>query len=673
DVCPVGALTTEDFRFKARPWELTNVPSLDIYDCVGSNIVLGTRSNDIKRIMPRANEWVNEIWISDKTRFGHHFIRAADRLTVPLIKEDGAFREATWSEALRVVADGLARVLAEHGAGAIGGIGGDRAGNEDLYLFARFMREVIGTNNLDFRLHWPTNTGIEEAIRKVGLSSGSNLGQLDADAVILTFGADLQEEQPVLYLRARRAARQGARLYVVQSRGTKEMGDATGALQIPPGSAAHLAAALLKAALDQEEVDFGKLGGVEELRTAVDALDRDGLLRATGLERATVDALAEAIAGAGSLLIMVGREAVMNAGENARALVDALVALLAATGKARAENSGLVALWPHNNSQGAADMGVLPHLAAGYEAVDSPGATMDEMLGGIAGLRAAYIMASNPAAEWPASGEVLSNLDFLVVQELFMTQTAELADVLLPAASFAERDGSFTNFERRVQRYLKGVEPIGEALPDWQIIARLAAQFDAGWPDYFVAHDVAAEIAKKVKPYKGFTYDKLRGEPVSWSTTAAGHHIYAGTSVLNTWHGQQWSVEAEARRPKYDLTWHDLRPLTETGEGQLRLIQQRKLYDDGTMIRRSELLDLRRARPSTRLNPLDAGSLQAVNGDMITVTTSDGEVTVPLQVDVKVLPGTVVVPVGVAGVPLKALGAQGDATATVTKAIAEFA
>ncbi|MDQ4076176.1 MAG: NADH-quinone oxidoreductase subunit NuoG [Chloroflexota bacterium] len=671
DVCPVGALTTEDFRFRARPWELTNVPSIDIYDCVGSNIVLGTRSNDIKRIMPRQNEWVNELWISDKTRFGHHFVRAEDRLATPLIKENGEFRPATWKEALRLIADRLAEVMASRGSDAIGAIAGDRAGNEDLYLFAKFIREVIGTNNIDFRLHWPTNTGIEEAIRSVGLTSGSNLGEVGSGTVILTFGADLEEEQPVLYLRVRGATKQGAKLYVVQSRTTKEMGDATESLIVKPGSEAHLAAALLKAVMSKGEPDFGKLGGADELQAGVDALDAEELATQTGMEAETIDSLAEVITGAESLIVMVGREAVLNAGDNASALVDALAALLVATGKAGEENSGLVALWPHNNSQGAADMGALPHFAAGYDKVDSPGATMDEMLSGKAGLRAAYVLASDPAQERPDSIEVLQNLDFLVVHELFMTKTAELADVVLPAAAFAERDGTFTNFARRVQRYEKGVEPVGEALPDWKIITYLAALFDAEWPDYFTAHDVAQEIAKKVKPYKGMTYEKLRGEAVGWTTTAAGHHIYSGTSIMNSWYGQQWSTESESRRPKFDLHWHDLQPVRSVEDGQFNLILQRKLYDDGTMIRRSHLLDQRRAEPFVKLSPIDAGSIEAVEGDMVVVTSDAGQVTVPLRVDPTLQPGVAVVPVGVDGLSVGTLATKGISVASIVRSVVE--
>lgn len=667
DICPVGALTTEDFRFKARVWELTNVPSVDIYDSVGSNFVLGTRSGTVKRIMPRANEWVNEIWLSDKSRFGHHFIGSAERLTTPLIKENGSFRPATWDEALTKIANRLAETLATHGEESIGGIAGDRLGNEDLYLFGRLMREAIGTNNLDFRLHFPTNTGIEEAIRNVGLASNSNLSNLRSGAVVLVVGGDLEEEQPALYLRLRRAARAGAKLVVAQSRSTKEMNDAHSVLRLRPGSEAQLATALLKAVIAGGQADFGKLGGVDALKQGLDALSLDDLATASGVDQNVIEATAGAIAGAESFMVLVGREGLENAGTNAAAFVDALAALVVASGKAGKSNSGLAALWAHNNSQGAADMGILPNFTAGYEPVATPGATIDEMLDGRANLKAAYVVGSNPVVERPASRDVLANLDFLVVQELFMTETAQLADVVLPAASFAERDGSFTNLERRVQRYLKALEPVGDALPDWQIFTRLAKKFEGEWGDYYTAHDINAEITKKVKLHKGFTYDKLRGAPVGWATTAGGHHVFTGTSVQNTWYGLVWESESESRRPKFDLRWSGLSD-SATANG-FHLIRRRVQYDNGTLIRHSHLLDARRATATVSLNPADAERLGVQNGDAVELEGNGVRVIGTVQIDKRLYEGTLAAPLQIADFDLAAIGT----TVTVRKAMPEFA
>lgn len=667
DICPVGALTTEDFRFKARVWELTNVPSVDIYDSVGGNLVLGTRSGEVKRVMPRANEWVNEIWLSDKTRFGHHFITSADRLTTPLIKENGRFRPATWEEALTKVANRLAETLATSGEESIGGIAGDRLGNEDLYLFGRFMREAVGTNNIDFRLHFPANTGIEAAIRNVGLTSTSNLSNLRTGAVVLVLGGDVEEEQPTLYLRLRRAARAGAKLVVAQSRTTKEMKDAHSVLRVRPGTEAHLAAALLKAVVAGGQADFGKLGGVDGLKQGLDNLTLDDLCTACGVDKNVIEATAGAITGAESFMVLAGREGLENAGANAGAVVDALAALIVASGKAGKANSGLAALWAHNNSQGAADMGVLPNFTAGYEPVATPGATIDEMLDGRAKLKAAYIVGSNPVVERPASRAILENLDFLVVQELFMTETAKVADVVLPAASFAERDGSFTNFERRVQRYLKALEPIEDSLPDWQIFTRLAKKFEADWGEYYTAHDINAEIAKKVKLHKGFTYDKLRGAPVGWATTAGGHHIFTGTSVQNTWYGLVWESEAESRRPKFDLRWSGLTDTTaSTG---FHVIRRRVQYDNGTLNRYSHLLDARRTTATVSLSTADAERLGVQAGDGVEVEGNGTRIIGKVHVDKRLYEGTLAAPVQITGFDVAAVGT----TVTVRKAVPEFA
>ncbi len=659
DICPVGALTTEDFRFKARVWELNNVPSICPHCPVGCNIVIGERAGEIKRIMPRANEWVNEIWICDKGRFGHHFVGAPDRLTAPLVRdEDGQFREVTWPEALDYVANRLAAIISTHGAAAVGGLAGARAANEDLYLFVKFFRDVLGSPNVDHRVAWPTGTGIEQAVAQVGLASESNLGALGQGSLILLVGSDLEEEQPVAYLRVRRARRNGATVVVAQARPVKEQAEAAHTLTYRVGGEAHLMAALLKVLLEEhaEALDakrFDKLEGSQALREGVGALSLDELTAVAGVDAEAVRQVAALIAGAQDLVVMVGREALVGAEANAPALVDAAVGLLAATGKAGQTNSGLVALWPHNNSQGACDMGVLPDLLPGYRPADEVGATADEMLSGAAGLKALYVMAADPARDRPSSRATLEGLEFLVVQDLFLTETAQLADVVLPAAAFAERAGSYTSMERRVQRAEQALRPPGEAMPDWWIIAQLAERFDAAWPPYATAVDVMEEIAKQVKLYKGMTYDKLEGEPVEWSTVAGYHHIYTGTSTLNTWFGRRWSVAAEARRPKYALRWSGLQPPRQA-DG-VRLVPCRRLYDHGTMIARSHLLDWRRATPVVVLSADDAGKLGVEPDELVRVRVNGTSAVAPARVDPHLPAGVAVVPFDVDGAGWNAL------------------
>lgn len=673
DVCPVGALTTDDFRFKARAWELNNVPSICPHCPVGCNIVVGERANDIKRIMPRDNEWVNEIWICDKGRFGHHFVTAEDRLETPLIKqEDGTFRSASWEEALDEVANRLAGIASAEGAAAIGGLAGSKVPNEDLFLFVTFFRDVLGSPNVDHRLHWPVGTGIERAVADVGLAGGANLGALGKGSTILLIGSDLQEEQPVTYLRVRKARGKGADVIVAQARPVKEQREASHRLSpqggYRTGGEAHLVAALLKALFERTDVPADVLETVEDgpkLRAAFEELSLDTLAETAGVDADEVRAAAATIAEADDLVVMVGREALIGADANASALVNAAVGLLVATGKAGKKNSGLVALWPHNNSQGACDMGVLPDMLPGYEAAEEVGATVDEMLDGQADLKALYVMGADPARDRPESRDVLAALDFLVVQELFLTETAQLADVVLPAAAFAEREGTFTSMERRVQRFDQARWAPGDAMEDWWIIAQLAERFDASWPPYAESIDVMADIAGRVALYEGMTYGALEGEPVEWTTTAADHHIrfaYTGTAPTNSWFGKQWAVSAEAGRP-YRIRWPGLRPPPVSDEAiritRCRVIPQRRLYDNGTLIRKTTLLDQRRTRPYVLLSATDAERRGIAEGESVRISVNGASVTVPARIEPRLQAGAIVLPVDVDGIEHNALTAGG--------------
>jgi NADH-quinone oxidoreductase subunit G len=209
DICPVGALTTRDFRFRARPWELEPVASLCNHCGVGCNTVLDTRQDRITRVMPRQNETVNEVWLCDKGRFGHHFHASPQRLTSPLVRKDGRLAETSWQEALQFAADRLKVIRAHRGARAIGGIAGAHLPNEDLYLFQKLMRQVIGSPNVDHRVGLSAAFE-DELAHEVGIGSGSDLGRVGRDTAILVLGSDLDQEAPILYLRVAGAARHGA-------------------------------------------------------------------------------------------------------------------------------------------------------------------------------------------------------------------------------------------------------------------------------------------------------------------------------------------------------------------------------------------------------------------------------------------------------------------------------
>ncbi|MCA1554662.1 MAG: molybdopterin-dependent oxidoreductase, partial [Chloroflexi bacterium] len=216
DICPVGALTTTDFRFQARPWEMKYVPSVCPHCAVGCNFTLSVRNNaDIKRVLPRENDAVNDIWICDKGRFGHHFADdSANRLTTPLIRRDGELVEATWDEALALVAQkfGEAKSKDPH---SIAGLAGDRAPNEDLYLFGKFFREVLGSAN------YSSTLDADDLNATLGLSADSDITKLGKGNAFFVIGADVEEEAPVAYLRIKQAVNGGATLIVANGRKTK--------------------------------------------------------------------------------------------------------------------------------------------------------------------------------------------------------------------------------------------------------------------------------------------------------------------------------------------------------------------------------------------------------------------------------------------------------------------
>ncbi|HET7375400.1 MAG TPA: molybdopterin-dependent oxidoreductase, partial [Anaerolineae bacterium] len=245
DICPVGALTTADFRFKARPWEMTNVPSICTHCPVGCNTTLGTRRSakgggdwDILRVMPRQNEAVNEIWLCDKGRFGHHFTRSADRLTTPLIKKNGKFVEATWDEALNLAADRL-----KLAGGLVAGFIGDRVSNEDAYLFGKLFRDGLKSNRISNRPHV---AGID-LVQRYGLGQGSNLKDLGRGDVIVVVAGDVEESAPIYLLRLKAAVKRGATLIVANTRETKMDRYARQSLRYKVGTETQLVYGLLAA------------------------------------------------------------------------------------------------------------------------------------------------------------------------------------------------------------------------------------------------------------------------------------------------------------------------------------------------------------------------------------------------------------------------------------------
>jgi len=644
DICPVGALTSRDFRFRARPWELTNVPGLCNHCGVGCNTVFGTRQGEIARVMPRQNEVVNEIWICDKGRFGHHFNASPYRLTAPLVRRNGELVETSWDEALQHVAERLTAVQESHGPDAVGAIAGARLPNEDLYLFQKLLREVIGTHNLDHRVG--LNASFEDdTVHAVGVGTGTDLGRVGRDTAILVVGSDLDQEAPILYLRVAGAAQHGATLINAGGRPTKLDKSSSHILRYRYATATHLLLgmlhAILEANLTGNEIVPRRVSGLEELKARVADWTPERAAGLTGIPAHEIRTAAHAFGHAKNGLILFGPEA-----GNDPALRRAVANLAIVTSFVGRPNNGVIAVLPHANSRGAADLGIVPDRLPGYVPVEAPGLSAEHMLAG--GVRALLIAAADPLAGAPRP----DGLEFLVVQELFLTQTARHADVVLPAAAVAERDGTFTNLERWVQRFDPSVPVPGSARPDWAIIRHLAVLLGAEWT-YATVGGVLAEMAHTIPLYAGMSYEQL-ARPVSLSRRMS-HYIYAGMSYqAEVREGLQWPTLAEDETLTLGLDWVDPPSPPPDGDGYT-LVAPRVLYDAGTLLGQAEILGTRLVQPHVALSRADGLILGVADGDRLQVTANGHSVMLPARVDGAVPEGVLAIPRNLEGLPAESL------------------
>ncbi len=552
DICPVGALTTADFRFGARPWELTPVATVSPHDPAGPNMTLSTRREAtaggrmvIKRIMPRQNEWVNEIWISDRDRFGHHFADAADRLKTPMIRKNGELVEASWDEALDLVAGSLQKYNE-----SVAGLSGDRVSNEDMFLFQKLFRKGLGSNNIDL-----ANRRLAggDVVAQVGIASGSNLKDLGAGDAILVFASDLHEESPIWWLRVKQAVERGATLVVANARKTRLDKHAAHVVHYQAGQGVQTARELVQLAkVDMGDTDSGEL-----------------------------TAVSDALISSNNLVVFYGYEGLSYDDTDALAkLLANLLLIKTEDGHAGRENNGLIAVWPHNNTQGAWDMGVHPAYEPGYKAVENAGMSASDAYAasGSGNIDAMYILGTDPVSDGLMSGR--GQLKFLVVQELFMTETAALADVVLPAQSWVEREGTFTNGERRVQRYYPAIQPVGDNRADWQILAQIGERVGLGKPA-FASSLVFNEVAKAVPQYKGMNYRSLAQVVKQWPDVGGDDMYYGGNAYENKQGlGQQWKVVAESDSiDQYDVDVADA-----ANVDGLLMMRTAALYTPGTLL-----------------------------------------------------------------------------------------
>ena len=667
-ICPVGAIVEKPSIGKARWWEVKKVKTTCPYCGVGCqlDVYYDPRKNEIVRIYaseedPEINDGV---LTCVKGKFGYEFVTSEDRLRKPLIKKNGKFVEATWEEALDYAADGILRIKEKYGPDAIGVISSAKCTNEENYLMQKLARAVIGTNNVDHcaRLcHASTISGLAQTLGSAAMSN--NLMDILKAEVIFIIGANPTENHPVYGARIKRAVRKhGAKLIVADPRRTELAKMAHIHLQQRPGTDVVLLSAMIKVILDEKlyKEDFIKERtiGFEQLVESLKDFDLDEAARITNVPKEKIVEAARLYGKAerAAILYAMGITQHSNGTQNVIALAD----LAMITGNFGKEGTGVNPLRGQNNVQGACDMGALPHVYPGYQRVDNeevrkkfeefwgvklpekPGLALTDMFLSPDKIKALIMMGENPAVSDPDVQHVeefLKNLEFFVAFDIFMNESNQYADVLLPAASAFEKDGTFTNTERRIIRVRKVLEPIGDSRPDWWIIKELSKRLGYEM-EYSHPSEIMEEIRKITPIYAGVTYERIEKKGLQWPVRSLDH---PGTPILHT-NGFNFPDGKGRIKPiDYSLPKEVEMP---TEEYPLMMTTGRMLYHfhTGTMTRRVKGINEIVGKAYVEISPQDAERLGIKNGDIVRVSSRRGSVLTYAVVTDKMQPGVVFMP-----------------------------
>ncbi len=673
--CPVGAITPKQIYSR-----MTRIRGKDVerktqttcpYCGVGCQLIVATRRFCGDHIGPRhsiiqvtgAESVPNFGKTCVKGRFGLDFASRHDRLTTPLVRRDGAMVAVTWNEAQRYICGRLAEIKKAHGADAIAGLSSARCTNEENFLFQKFMRAVVGTNNVDHcaRLcHASTVAGLAATLGSGAMTN--SIAELEFADVILVTGSNTTEAHPVIAtLIARAVLQHKAKLIVVDPRKIDLVRYATLWLRPRNGTDVAWINGMLHAIIANNWLNDAFIAehteNFEALQTAVAKYDPQTVEALSGVPAADITAAAKLYATApkSSIVYSMGITQHSHGTDNVKSLSN--LALL--TGQIGRESTGVNPLRGQNNVQGACDMGSLPNVYPGYQRVDDaaarrkfekawkcklsskPGLSVVEIMNEAhAGrMKALYIMGENPMVSDPNLNHVrdaLENLDLLVVQDIFPTETTALADVILPAASFLEKDGHFTNTERRVMPIRQILDAPGEARADWHIVQDLANEMGAGW-NYHSTKEILNEINRLTPQYGGITWERIEnGERLQWPCPAADH---PGTRFLHA----NGIIRGKGLFAAVDYLPSKEQPcdaypfVLSTGRILLH-------YHTCSMTRRTHALPKYVNLPYMEISPADAQRLALASGDKTRVSSRRGAIEIAVKVTTRVAEGSVFIP-----------------------------
>lgn len=661
--CPTGALYERAAKGKGQCLRLNRTRTTCVYCGVGCQIDFNVNDrNEIVRVTSPVGVIPNDGNLCVKGRFGMDFVQSPKRLTTPLIKRNGQLEEASWDEALDHVAKRFGEIKKTHGPDSLGGLSSAKCTNEENYVFQKFMRAAVGTHNVDHcaRLcHASTVAGLARAFGSGAMTN--SIDEIRRAGCIFVIGSNTTEAHPVIALAIKDAVmNHGAKLIVADPRGIDLVRFANVHLAQKPGTDVALINAVMHVILTEGLQAASYIEERCENFEAMAAVIKDctpeaaEAITTVPAELIRTAARAYASAAASSIIYSMGITQHTTGTDNVLSLAN--LAML--TGNVGKKSAGVNPLRGQNNVQGACDLGALPNVYPGYQSVedaaiqekfqqawgvdllDQKGLTVMEMMHAVEQdeMKALYIMGENPALSDPnlnRTRQALNDIEFLVVQDIFLSETAEYADVVLPSTCFAEKDGTFTNTERRVQRVRQAVTAPGQARNDWEITCEIGTRL--GYPmQYDDVSEIMDEIATVSPIYGGISFDRIDQVGLQWPCPDATHpgtvylHKDRFSRGLGKFHAVEFKAPAETPNKRFPF-------LLSTG---------RQLYQfhTGTMTRKSPVINQVSPTGYVEIHVDDAEKLGIVNGQMVEVTTRRGCVKTPAKVTTEIESGWLFMP-----------------------------
>ncbi|MBA7628833.1 putative formate dehydrogenase [subsurface metagenome] len=652
-VCPVGALIDKEAQGKGRTWEFKKVKTTCNYCGCGCNFDFNIKEGQVVKVTSNSESVVNGINLCAKGRFGYDYIHHKDRLTTPLIRKNGKLEKTSWEEAYQLIGSKFTQIKKENGSDSLAVLSSAKCTNEENYLLMKFSRAVLGTNNVDHcaRLcHSATVAGLAQAFGSGAMTN--SIGEIADASVIYLTGSNTTENHPIIALEIKKAVtKNGAKLIVADPREIELAKYATLWLRQRPGTDVALFNGLMNVIINEglEDKKFitRRTEGYEELKKTIQKYTPEIVEKITGVPAEDIRKAARIYATAPTVSLIYSMGITQHTTGTDNVLSTANIAML--TGNVGKESTGVNPLRGQSNVQGACDLGALPNVYSGYQKVtDSQvqekfskawdvdlsnkiGLTVVEMLNAAyeGKIRGLFVMAENPAMSDPDLNHAraaLKKVDFLVVSDIFMTETAELADVILPGVTIAEKDGTITNTERRVQLIRKAIGPVGDSKPEWQIICELAQKMGYNM-SYSNPAEIMEEIASLTPIYGGMYYNRLEKAGLQWPCLDINH---PGTKYL---HKDKFS------RGKGKFSAVEFKEAAELPDEEYPFLftTGRVLYHfhTGTVTRRSKGLNEVYPEALVEINPQDAQELKVEDGEFVEVTSRRGKIKAKAKVTEK--------------------------------------